>query len=89
MDAQFQIVVKKAMTRDDYYRIISNGYNDWYYNYLQRVRADLSKSRFNKIKEIAGFAKQGIRIRRNMIVPKWLKKHVKQQHTNIWTFLAA
>jgi uroporphyrinogen decarboxylase len=66
VDAQFQIIEEEVMTRDDYNQIISNGYNDWYYDYLPRVRADLSNSRFSKIKAIAGFAKQGIRIRRNV-----------------------
>lgn len=65
-DEQFQFVEEEVMAREDYQDILRKGYRAWIAGYLTRVRPDLSDAPLGRFKMVAGFVRQGIRLRRNL-----------------------
>jgi hypothetical protein len=65
-EAQFQLVEQEVMLRDDYADIIRRGYPAWFASYQTRLRPDLPDTRLGRLKTLAGYIRQGLRMKRNI-----------------------
>lgn len=63
---QVQFLEEEVMRREDYDIIVRRGYRDWFMGYWHRVRDGIATGPLGRAQTIAGFMKQGFRIRSNV-----------------------